>query len=65
MGTLLTVAQTTSEETHMPSRPLSLRRAGRLIGLAALLYLGFVLFADHEAVFAALRRVGLPVAAAL
>lgn len=37
------------------------RRALTLsIGLAALLYLGFVLFADHEAVFAALRRVGLP-----
>jgi len=30
------------------------------MGLAALLYLGFVLFADREAVFAALRRVGLP-----
>ena len=37
------------------------RRALTLsIGLAALLYLGFVLFADREAVFAALRRVSLP-----
>jgi len=35
------------------------------IGAAALLYLGFVLFADREAVFAALRRVGLPVLAAI
>ena len=37
------------------------RRALTLsISLAALLYLGFVLFADREAVFAALRRVSLP-----
>ncbi len=35
------------------------------IGLAALLYLGFVLFADREAVFAALRRVSLPVLLAI
>ncbi len=42
------------------------RRALTLsIGLAALLYLGFVLFADREAVFAALRRVGLPVLVAI
>ncbi|MDG4554652.1 MAG: lysylphosphatidylglycerol synthase transmembrane domain-containing protein [Candidatus Competibacter sp.] len=38
------------------------RRALTLsIVLAALLYLGFVLFADREAVFAALRRVSPPV----
>ncbi len=42
------------------------RRALTLsIGLAALPYLGFVLFADREAVFAALRRVGLPVLLAI
>ena len=42
------------------------RRALTLsIGLAALLYLGFVLFADRAAVFAALRRVGLPVLLAI
>jgi uncharacterized membrane protein YbhN (UPF0104 family) len=42
------------------------RRALTLsIGLAALLYLGFVLFADREAVFAALRRVGWPVLTAI
>lgn len=42
------------------------RRALTLsIGLAALLYLGFVLFADREAVFAALRRVGLSVLVAI
>ena len=35
------------------------------IGLAALLYLGFVLFADHAAVLAALRRVDSPVLAAI
>ncbi len=40
--------------------PLLQRRAPTLsIGLAALLYLGFVLFADREAIFAALRRVDL------
>ena len=42
------------------------RRALTLsISLAALLYLGFVLFADRTAVFAALRRVGLPVLLAI
>ena len=42
------------------------RRALTLtISLAALLYLGFVLFADRAAVFAALRRVELPVLAAI
>jgi len=42
------------------------RRALTLsMGLAALLYLGFVLFADREAVFAALRRVGLSVLVAI
>ena len=42
------------------------RRALTLsIGLAALLYLGFVLLADRAAVFAALRRVGAPVLAAI
>jgi len=42
------------------------RRALTLsIGLAALLYLGFVLFADRAAVLAALRRVGSPVLAAI
>jgi uncharacterized protein (TIRG00374 family) len=35
------------------------------IGLAALLYLGFVLFADREAVLSTLRRVGLPVLLAI
>ncbi|MGB5064375.1 MAG: lysylphosphatidylglycerol synthase transmembrane domain-containing protein [Candidatus Competibacter sp.] len=42
------------------------RRALTLsIALAALLYLAFVLFADRAAVFAALRRVGLPVLLAI
>ncbi len=42
------------------------RRALTLsMGLAALLYLGLVLFADREAVFAALRRVGWPVLVAI
>lgn len=42
------------------------RRALTLsIGIAALLYLGFVLFADREAVFSALRRVGIPVLLAI
>jgi uncharacterized protein (TIRG00374 family) len=35
------------------------------IGLTALLYLGFVLLADREAVLAALRRIGLPVLLAI
>ncbi len=42
------------------------RRALTLsIGLAALLYLGFVLLANREAVFAALWRIGLPVLLAI
>lgn len=42
------------------------RRALALsMGLAALLYLGVVLFADREAVFAALWRISLPVLVAL
>ena len=42
------------------------RRALTLsIGLAALLYLGLVLFADREAVFAALQRVSWPVLVAI
>jgi uncharacterized protein (TIRG00374 family) len=42
------------------------RRALTLsIGLAALLYLGLVLLADREAVFAALRRVNWPVLAGI
>ncbi|HCB15159.1 MAG TPA: TIGR00374 family protein [Gammaproteobacteria bacterium] len=46
--------------------PLRHRRALTLsIGLAALLYLSVVLFADQQAVFAALRRVSLPVLLAI
>lgn len=42
------------------------RRALALsMGLAALLYLGVVLFADREAVFAALWRISLPVLVAI
>ncbi|RUQ37093.1 MAG: TIGR00374 family protein, partial [Candidatus Competibacteraceae bacterium] len=42
------------------------RRALTLsIGLAALLYLSVVLFADRDAVLAALRRVGSPVLVAI
>ena len=46
--------------------PLHQRRAPTLsTGLAALLYLGFVLFADRQAIFAALRRVDLSVLVAI